>query len=42
MLELAKVGQNIYVKNGITTVQDGATSTDADVLELIKTLGQAG
>ena len=38
LLELASAGQDMYVKNGITTVQDGATSTD--YLELFKTLGE--
>ena len=38
-VELALLSQDIYLQNGITTAQDGATSYD--VLELFKSLGEA-
>src|SRR5699024_1834940 len=38
-VELALLSQDIYLQNGITTAQDGATSHD--VLELFKSLGEA-
>lgn len=37
-VQLTNLGQDIYIKNGITTVQDGATSHET--LELLKTLAE--
>ncbi|GGJ99183.1 amidohydrolase [Lentibacillus kapialis] len=39
-VQLANLGQAIYIKNGITTVQDGATSSET--LELFKMLSEKG
>ncbi|WP_121616501.1 amidohydrolase [Virgibacillus halodenitrificans] len=40
IVELATIGQEIYTKNGITTVQDGATSND--YIEMFKYLAEQG
>ncbi|CDQ38549.1 N-substituted formamide deformylase precursor [Virgibacillus salexigens] len=40
IVELANLGQAMYIKNGITTVQDGATSSE--YLELFKALAEQG
>ncbi|SFD87097.1 hypothetical protein SAMN05216238_10553 [Lentibacillus persicus] len=39
-VQLANLGQQIYIRNGITTVQDGATSSET--LKLFKTLSDEG
>src|SRR5699024_9796732 len=40
MVDLVKLGQEMYTKNGITTAQDGATSSD--YFELFKVLADKG
>lgn len=39
-LELGKIGQEVYVKNGITTAQEGKTSSED--FKLLKMLGDSG
>lgn len=38
--QLAKLGQDVYIKNGITTAQDGATPSET--IELFKALAEQG